>query len=114
MYQREALWIGFDGPEWQPHAVKVGIGLINVLSGDRWTENLHADPQDYIVCPPQLWLDGINAGEAFVRQFVAMPLGSGATVEGQLTGHESFGGIQLAVIAPKSDRLPGEPPPTPT
>src|ERR1700726_1777795 len=86
MYQREALWVGFDAPEWQPHAVKLGGGLVNAISGEPWSQNLCEEPQDYVVCPPQLWLDGINAGEEFIRQFVAMPLGSGVTVEGQLTG----------------------------
>ena len=25
MYQREALWLGFDGANWQPNAVKIAI-----------------------------------------------------------------------------------------
>src|SRR5689334_2407340 len=32
MYQREALWLGFDGAAWKPNAVKVGIGRVNALS----------------------------------------------------------------------------------
>src|SRR5215470_3778380 len=56
---------------------------------------IRAEPQDYVVVPDQPWLDGINAGDGYVRQFVAMPLGLGYTVEGQVTGAEEFGGIQL-------------------
>jgi hypothetical protein len=111
MYQREALWLGFDAAAWKPNAVQVSIGRINALSGLEWTDGLRADPPDYMVCPPQLWLDGINAGIASVRQFVAMPLGSGATVEGQLTGTEKFGGIQVCIYEPLPGRFPDRPPP---
>ena len=34
MYQREALWLGFEGPSWRPHALKIGIGNINALTGE--------------------------------------------------------------------------------
>jgi hypothetical protein len=71
---------------------------------------LCADPQDYVVCPPQLWLDGINAGAAHVRQFVAMPLGEGLTVEAAVTGKEERGGIQIVVFDPVPGRFPDEPP----
>ena len=56
------------------------------------------DPQNYVVLPDQPWLDGINAGDGFIRQFVAVPLGSGATVEGQVTGQETHGGVQLRAV----------------
>ena len=111
MYQREALWLAFEAAPWKPNAVKVGIGGVNAVSGGAWDSALHADPQDYLVCPPQLWLDGINAGEHFIRQFVATPLGQGYTVEAQLTGTESVGGIQLLVYEPVPGRFPDEPPP---
>lgn len=110
MYQREALWLAFDAADWKPNAVKIGIGRINAVSGEQWDEELRAAPQDYIVCPPQLWLDGINAGEGYIRQFVAMPLGLGVTVEAQLTGAEEFGGIQVLVFEPKPGRFPDRPP----
>ena len=113
MYQREALWLGFDGAEWKPNAVKVGTGGIDAISGLAWSAALHGDPQDYLVCPDQPWLDGINAGDGFVRQFVAMPLGSGYTVEGQVTGEERVGGLELRVFEPKGGRFPDRPPPRP-
>jgi hypothetical protein len=110
-YQREALWIGFGGDDGRPNAVKVGVGKINAVSGKRWDNELHKDPQDYLVCPLQPWLDGINAGRNFIRQFVSMPLGQGYTVEAQMTGDEQFGGIQLTVFEPKPGTFPDLAPP---
>ena len=99
MHQREALWMSFSSP--QLMAVKVGIGKIDALTGKRWNERLTKRPQNYLVCPDQPWLDGINAGDGFIRQFVAMPLGMGYTVEGQLTGKEEEGGIQIKAFRSK-------------
>ena len=56
------------------------------VSGLPWIERLVKDPQNYVALPNQPWLDGINAGDGFIRQFVAVPLGSGATVEGRSPG----------------------------
>jgi hypothetical protein len=113
LYQREALWLGFEAAPWKPNAVQVGVGGINAVSGTPWGEGLSARPQNYLVCPDQPWLDGINAGDGHVRQFVAMPLGRGYTVEGQLTGREEFGGIQILVYEPRPGRFPDQPPPEP-
>src|SRR5438034_589052 len=57
MHQGEALWLGFDGASWKPNAVKVAVGMVNAVSGEMWDERLHDDPQDYVVCPQQPWLD---------------------------------------------------------
>ena len=110
MYQREALWIRFTARHWKPNAVKVAVGKINAVSGKTWTQELTRETEDYMVCPPQPWLDGINSGDGHIRQFVAMPLGMGYTVEGQITGKEEFGGIQIIVYEPKPGKFPDEPP----
>ena len=110
MYQREALWIFFQPRYWKPNAVKVAVGKVNAVSGKPWDEKLRPDEEDYLVCPPQPWLDGINAGEGYIRQFVAMPLRLGYTVEAQVTGEERFGGIQILVYEPKPGRFPDQPP----
>lgn len=111
MYQREALWICFGAPRWRPRAVKVAVGKVCAITGERWTEGLHIWPrQNYLVVPDQPWLDGIAAGQGVIRQFVAMPLGMGYTVEGQVTGEERFGGIQLKVFEPRPARFPDPPP----
>lgn len=113
MYQSEALWLNFLGHEWHPVAMKVGVGRINALTGATWDHKLRAKPQDYLVCPTQPWLDGINTGDGTIRQFVAMPLGRGYTIEGQVTGEERFGGIQLVVFDAKAGRFPEENPTPP-
>ncbi|MEP6921474.1 MAG: hypothetical protein ABI967_10145 [bacterium] len=111
MYQREALYLRFENEKpWQPCAVKVALGQINAVSGERETTSLSTNQQDYLVCPPQLWLDGINSGRGSVRQFIAMPLGTGATVEGALSGKEEFGGVQITIFAPKPGAFPDSPP----
>ena len=112
MYQREALWLDFDGADWRPNAVKVAIGKINAITGKRLHQGLNRSRQNYLVCPDQPWLDGINAGKGYIRQFVAMPLGMGYTVEGQVSGKEEFGGIQIIVYDPKPGKFPDEPPTT--
>jgi hypothetical protein len=110
MYQREAMWICFAGQHWKPRAVKIGVGKACAITGKPWSDQLHERPQDYVVTPPQPWLDGIHTGEGTIRQFVAMPLGLGYTVEGQVTGEERFGGVGLAVLEPKPGRFPDAPP----
>ena len=94
IYQAEALWFGFEAN--YPIALKIGCGKINAISGKAWSEELrHDDAQGYIVIPNQPWLDGFSVGKGTVRQFVAMPLGMGMTVEEQLTEKDDVGGIQI-------------------
>jgi hypothetical protein len=118
MYQREALWIGFRGAPWRPNAVVVSTGGVNAVSGQTRAsggETALADlPQNYIVAPPQPWLDGFNTGDGTIRQFVAMPLGLGYSVEAAVTGEERFGRIRLAVFEPRPGRFPDEPPAEPS
>ena len=101
MYQREAMWLRFATPGRLPHAIKVAVGKVNAVSGESWDQALRKEKKDYLVSPPQPWLDGINAGKDMIRQFVAMPLGMGYTVEAQVTGEETVGGLQMIVYAPK-------------
>lgn len=99
MHPREAMWISFSCRAWEPMAVKVAAGMVNAVTGDPWTDGLSRDRQDYLVAPHQPWLDGFKTASGEVRQFVAMPLGSGYTAEGQITGEERFGGLQIAAYA---------------
>ncbi|WP_067688061.1 hypothetical protein [Nocardia jejuensis] len=93
MYVREAMWLSFSAEE--PAALQVGVGKVCAVSGRPWSAELGRDPQNYVVLPRQPWLDGINSGQGTIRQFVSVPLGLGATVEGQVTGEEVWGGVQL-------------------
>lgn len=100
MYQSEALWLCFNGS--YPFAVKIGSGKINAVSGEPWRQGIHRDPQDYLVLPEQPWLDGFAVAKGIIRQFVAMPLGAGYSVEEQLTGRAEFGGLQIQVVPMKA------------
>lgn len=101
MHQAEGMWIAFEGD--YPFAVKVATGKINAVSGEAWTEPLTDQPQDYLVVPDQPWLDGYNVGHGRIRQFVAAPLGDGETVEEQLTGEATHGGIQILAYPMNAD-----------
>lgn len=104
VYLREAMWLSF-GSTTEPAALQVGVGKVCAVSGKPWSDRLVRDPQNYVVLPRQPWLDGINSGKGTVRQFVAVPLGLGATVEGQVTGEEVWGGVQLQSFPLSEARL---------
>ncbi|WP_217924424.1 hypothetical protein [Miltoncostaea oceani] len=105
MLQREALWMRFTPRS--PHALKVAVGKVSALTGNPYRDELSpTGEQDHLVVPGQSWLDGICGRNGTVRQFVAMPLGMGYTVEGQVSGEEVFGGIQLAAYAPRPGAFP--------
>jgi hypothetical protein len=101
MYQAEALWLDFTTS--YPFAVKVASGKINAVTGEPWRTGLNRRPQDYLVLPEQPWLDGFAVQKGIIRQFVAMPLGAGYSVEEQLSGKAEFGGIQIQVYPMKSE-----------
>ncbi|MCW7946626.1 membrane protein [Streptomyces hygroscopicus] len=103
VYLREAMWLSFGAT--QPAALQVGVGKVCAVSGRPWSSRLAHRPQNYVVLPRQPWLDGINSGSGTVRQFVAVPLGLGATVEGQVTGEEVWGGVQLQTFPLKEAPL---------
>ena len=109
MYQAEALWLSFDSDwieghdaEW-PFALKIATGKRCAVTGDAWKESLAVDPQNYLVIPRQPWLDGYVVEKGFIRQFVAMPLGSGYSAEEQLTGEATVGGLQIEVFPMKKE-----------
>lgn len=106
MHQAEAMWIRFIGNRHgrYPFAIKVAAGKINAISGDEWTPNLNSDPQDYVVIPDQPWLDGYSIKKGMIRQFVAMPLGSGYSAEEQITGKAEHGGLQIIAYPMKRKR----------
>ena len=107
MWQAEATWLNFSnqGPGWDldfPVAIKVAAGKINAVTGEAWRTGLHRDPQDYMVSPEQPWLDGFAIEKGVIRQFVAMPLGDGYSVEEQVTGEAEWGGLQISVAPLKA------------
>ena len=109
MYQSEALWISFN-PNFiaergtaYPFAIKIAAGKINAVSGEPWANTLSRNPQDYMVSTKQPWLDGYSVAKGIIRQFVAMPLGTGYSAEEQLTGKAEHGGIQVIVYPMKAE-----------
>ncbi|MBI5066441.1 hypothetical protein HZA97_09490 [Candidatus Woesearchaeota archaeon] len=117
MYAQEAMWMSFGHSD-APKALVVGAGNINAITGkpfDPSKTNKRAQSgldlklekeQNYMVTPTQPWLDGWKAEDGKVYQFVAAELGSGQTVEGQITGEETAGGIQFIVYDALKDKLP--------
>lgn len=111
--ESEALWISFLTPGSQSYMIKIYVGGINAISGESSLEDAGTQArrrakkarkeslQDYIVVPGQMWLDGIAHADGTVRQFVAMPFGSGHSVEAQITGRDAVGGIQIEVTPHK-------------
>ncbi|KAL9649286.1 hypothetical protein ABK040_004306 [Willaertia magna] len=99
------MWISFKNPTREyPHALKIATGKVNALSGEMWDEEIKKrNKQDYCVTPLQPWLDGINSGNGIIKQFVAMQLGEGYTIEGQVTGEENVGGVQVICYRPKEN-----------
>jgi hypothetical protein len=110
MHGAEALWLNFDAPtvadrmvSW-PFALKIAAGKINAVDGEAWSEQL-GEEQDYLSIPEQPWLDGFFAGEGLIRQFVAMQMGRGYTVEEQLTGAAEHGGLQVVAYPMKREEF---------
>jgi hypothetical protein len=119
MYRQEAMWMSFGHPS-TPQALIVAAGNINAISGkpfDRTKDKFASEEerktaisgleiklekaQNYLVVPPQPWLDGWKAEDGKIYQFVATEMGSGETVEGQITGEETVGGIQFILYGSK-------------
>ncbi len=69
LHDGEAFWLAFRAR--RPHAVQVESSRINALTGHGPESALRTDPQNYLVTPPQPWLDGIAQSDGSVRQFVA-------------------------------------------
>ncbi|MBK67762.1 MAG: hypothetical protein CMP22_06490 [Rickettsiales bacterium] len=107
MYQSEAMWLSFDSlsiPDHYaeyPFAIKIAAGKIDAVSGHTWKDSLDFKDQNYVVSPEQPWLDGFCVEKGQIRQFVAMPLGEGYSVEEQLSSDDLAGGLQIEVFPMK-------------
>ncbi|TVY84931.1 Ubiquitin-60S ribosomal protein L40 [Lachnellula suecica] len=124
IYKHEAMWINFTATK--PFAVKVYVGGVNAVSGESKaiTEvtkerrkkllSKNKSIQDYVVPPAQNWLDGIATANGKVLQFVAAKVGSGYSVEAQITGQESIAGVPFEITPSKCIPLPPVPFQTPS
>lgn len=105
MYQSEAMWLNFSSRGGRyPFAVRVATGKIDALTGKTWTDRMRRKRQNYLVIPEQPWLDGYCVKKGVIRQFVAMPLGSGYSAEEQITGEAEYGGLQVIAYPMKAKR----------
>lgn len=94
------------------YAIRVFIGGVNGLSGEPVKANMATvlkrlngieRTQDYLYVrggdnPAQQWLDGVSIAPGIVRQFVAAQPLSSETIEHQITGLATVGGIQIEII----------------
>lgn len=113
------MWISFLSSD--RFAIKVHLGGVNAISGEPMMENAATkyrrlallgqkkSVQDYMVTPQQLWLDGNASNDGRLRQFVAVPLGSGYSVEAQVTGEDILGGLQFEITPAKKPPPPARP-----
>ena len=106
MYQREALWLDFEGAYWRPNAVQITIGETNVLTGKSPSWGLRGAGQDYIVCPDQAWLDGMAAGDGYIRQLVPESLAGSARVGEHRSEADNAYRMCIRAYEPKTDRFP--------
>lgn len=93
----ESVWLGLEGRNpTTPCALRVlvvGVSLEDAVSGTVPAVHLADAPQNYIVVPPQGWLEGATAADACARQFVRRPDG-----EHQQVVHE----FRLSVVPLRS------------
>jgi hypothetical protein len=102
MHDKEAMWLSFSTEENEPVALLVGAGGINAVTGDKLGIKLAKD--NYLVTPPQPWLDGWKGEDGSVFQFVTTEYkaGKGLTVGEQIMGEEcKTGGMGFVVYTAK-------------
>ena len=96
------MWIKFEAK--RKFALKVLLGGVNGISGEAANLNKTAQPnpkQDYVVVPGQPWLDGIATAPGQVKQFVAVPYGSGYSIEQQVSRHDFRGMNSISNTSPR-------------
>ena len=93
-----AMWMDFSGSNC---AIKMSLGRINVLTGRKQDEKPAPDVQDYIAGGIQPWLDGLNVGNNEVRQFTAVQINNGDTIEEQLSDEPAQHFLQIDVMRTK-------------
>ncbi|KAF7882880.1 hypothetical protein EAF00_011369 [Botryotinia globosa] len=104
--QREALWIKFHAYGASRFAVKVFVNGINAMSEERRHCEMKAgEPiaeldgkQDYLVVPGQEWFGDFFRTNKTVMQPVAVPAGSGYSVEAQIKDVDKISGLQFEII----------------
>ena len=109
-HENEALYLNFaNSNQFAPVAIKVLSGGINAITGEKESEATYTTlrnndengaGQNYMLVPGQPWLDGFMSKDNAVRQFIAVNLGQGKSIEEKLEG-TLRGGLQIMVIPTK-------------
>ncbi len=125
MQPEEAFWLDFrKARTYRPSVIMIAAGKVNALTGEYWSEQLApaaierrlgvsgsvSTAQNYLHIggkgPTNPWLDGWRTADGKVRQFVCAERGCNTTVEGQITGAEHTGGIQILFMDAHLDMFP--------
>lgn len=94
------------------YAIRPFLGGVNAISGNTFVPNMATmirqlnkteRKQDYVLVTPdkktsQRWLDGARTGRGVVRQFTAVSATSEFSVEHQVAGTNTVGGLQFEII----------------
>jgi len=97
LHETEAMWMNFQCCT--PVALLIGAGGINAISGEKFESKLIKG--NYIVTPPQPWLDGWKNADGSVYQFVSTTAGEGRSVGEQLINTQDHA-MQLSVYEAKN------------
>lgn len=103
LHEKEAMWLDFRTG--LPVAIMVGAGGVNALSGEPMTDKLKEG--NYLVSPPQPWLDGWKGKDGSIYQFVATQYaeGKGLTVGEQMLGKQASSELEIIVFESKDPNL---------
>jgi hypothetical protein len=96
--EREAMWLCFRSTS--KFAIRIYVGGVNGITGEPMIPTTATllnrqngiKRQNYVVVPEQPWLDGIATSPGVVKQFVAVPYGSGYSIEHQVVRFSFIGG----------------------
>jgi len=87
----EAIWIWLSSR--YRFAVKIGAGMVNLLSGEAWSSDFRRQPQNYLVAPGPPW----GENDEVLRSYVALPFGTVDPAEDPCAHAADADGIQLQV-----------------
>ncbi|KAK4108550.1 hypothetical protein N656DRAFT_784059 [Canariomyces notabilis] len=96
--QTDALAVHITSPH--RFKVKILVGAVNVAN----PVSQHGQ-QDYYVSDLQEWVDGVYIGDNRVRQFVALPSGTGHSIANQVKRLEDTGEFEIQVFTPRGIHL---------
>ncbi|KAK5994379.1 hypothetical protein PT974_04853 [Cladobotryum mycophilum] len=81
------------------YKLKITVGGQNIaMPGPTAPDEPGTCKQDYYLPLKQEWIDGVTVREGLVRQFIALPPGTGYSVEHQITGQDVVQDFQIEVF----------------